>query len=105
MLQRVLDGVGSNLKTVIFFVQHSGCCMILYSVGHVHATLLHKGMSASSTGCAPGAWDTLTSTCSVENVENVCVWPAHSAHVATSCNHVAECCIEMLQAFGQAVTL
>ena len=37
----MLDDVGSNLKTVKFFVQHFGCCMMLYSFGHVHATLLH----------------------------------------------------------------
>ena len=37
----MLDDVGSNLKAVKFFVQHFGCCMMLYSFGHVHATLLH----------------------------------------------------------------
>ena len=31
-----------------------------------------------------------------------CVWPVHSTHVATSCNNVARCCVEMLRAFGQA---
>ena len=37
----VLQHVGSNLKTVKFFVQHFGGCMMLHSFGHVHATLLH----------------------------------------------------------------
>ena len=36
----MLDDVGSNLKTVKFFVQHFGCCMMLYLFGHVHTTLL-----------------------------------------------------------------
>ena len=40
------------------------CCIMLYSFGLVHATLLHKGMRTRSTGCAPGASGTLTSTCS-----------------------------------------
>ena len=31
-----------------------------------------------------------------------CVWPARSITVATSCNNVARCCVEMLRAFGQA---
>ena len=31
-----------------------------------------------------------------------CVWPVHSTLVATSCNNVARCCVEMLRAFGQA---
>ena len=31
-----------------------------------------------------------------------CVWPVHSTHVATSCNNVARCCVEMLRTFGQA---
>ena len=35
------DDVGSNLKAVKVFVQHFGRCMMLYSFGHVHATLLH----------------------------------------------------------------
>ena len=36
----MLDDVGSNLKTVKFFVQHFGCCMMLYVFGHIHATLI-----------------------------------------------------------------
>ena len=32
-------------------------------------------------------------------------WPARSTHIATSCNNVVRCCVEMLQAFGQAFTL
>ena len=44
----MLDDVGSNLKAVKFFVQHFGCCMMLYSFGHVHATFLHLGMRARS---------------------------------------------------------
>ena len=32
----------------------------------------------------------------------VCVWPARSITVATSCNNFARCCVEMLRAFGQA---
>ena len=40
MCCNMLDYVGSNLKTVKFFVQHFGCCMMLYSFGHVYATLL-----------------------------------------------------------------
>ena len=40
------------------------CCIMLYSFGLVHATLLHKGMRTRSTACAPGAWGSLTSTCS-----------------------------------------
>ena len=31
----MLDDVGSNLKTVKFFVQHFGCCVMMYSFGHV----------------------------------------------------------------------
>ena len=31
-----------------------------------------------------------------------CVWLVHSTHFATSCNIVARCWVEMLQAFGQA---
>ena len=38
--RNMLDDVGSNLKTINFFVQHFGCCMMLYSFSHVHATLL-----------------------------------------------------------------
>ena len=80
------------------------CCMILYSFGHVHATLLRLGMRVRSTSCVPGAWGIWTLTCCVENNENVaCVWPARSTHVATSCNNVARCCVEMLRAFGQAL--
>ena len=38
-----------------------------------------------------------------ENDENFAfVWPPRSTHVATSCNNVARCCVEMLRAFGQA---
>ena len=33
------------------------------------------------------------------------VWPARSITVATSCNNVARCCVEMLRAFGQAFKL
>ena len=47
----MLDDVGSNLKTVKFLVQHFGCCMMLYSFDHVHATLLRKGMRVRSTSC------------------------------------------------------
>ena len=36
----MLDDVGSNLKTVKFFVQHFGCCMMLYSFGLAHTTFL-----------------------------------------------------------------
>ena len=32
-----------------------------------------------------------------------CVWPARSITVATSCNNVARCCVEMLRAFGQVL--
>ena len=32
-----------------------------------------------------------------------CVWPVHSTPVATSCNKVARCCVEMFRAFGQAL--
>ena len=35
MCCNMLHDVGSNLKTVKFFVQHFGCCMMLY-FGHVH---------------------------------------------------------------------
>ena len=38
--RNMLDDVGSNLKTVKFFVQNFGCCMMLYSCGYVHTTLL-----------------------------------------------------------------
>ena len=34
-----------------------------------------------------------------------CAWPARSITVATSCNNVARCCVEMLRAFGQAFKL
>ena len=34
-----------------------------------------------------------------------CVWPARSITFATSCNNVARCCVEMLRAFGQALTV
>ena len=34
----MVDDVGSNLKTIKFFVQRFGCCMMLYSFGNVHAT-------------------------------------------------------------------
>ena len=34
----MLDDVGSNLKTVNFFLQRFGCCTMLYSFGCVHAT-------------------------------------------------------------------
>ena len=52
----MLDDVGSNLKTVTFFVQHFGCCMRLYSFGHVHATFLPYGMRIKSSSCAAGTW-------------------------------------------------
>ena len=51
-----------------------------------------KGMCASARGLGHS------------NIQMFC-WPAHSVHVATSCNHVAGCCIEMLRAFGQALIL
>ena len=35
----MLDDAGSILKMVKFFVQHFVCCMMLYSFGHVDATL------------------------------------------------------------------
>ena len=35
----MLGDVGSNLKTVKYFVQHFGYCMMLCSLGHVHATI------------------------------------------------------------------
>ena len=34
-----------------------------------------------------------------------CVWPARSIAAATSCNNVARCCVEMLRAFGEALTI
>ena len=37
----MLDDIRSNLiKKVKFFVQHFGCCMMLYFFGHVDTTLL-----------------------------------------------------------------
>ena len=61
-------------------------------------------MRVRSTACAPGAWGTCTLTCCVDNDENVaCFWPPRSEHVATSCNNVARCCVEMLRAFGQTL--
>lgn len=51
-----------------------------------------KGMCASARGLGH------------TNIQMFC-WPAHSVHVATSCNHVAGCCIEKLRAFGQALIL
>ena len=39
-----LDDDGSNLKTVKFYVQHFGCCMMLCSFGHVRTTLLDYSM-------------------------------------------------------------
>ena len=73
----MLDDVGSNLKTVKFFVQHFGCCMMLYSFGHVHATLLRLGMRVRSTSYAPG--------------------------LAGAHQHVALKMMEMLSAFGHPV--
>ena len=43
--------------------------------------------------------------CWVQHV--ACVWPVHSTYIATStsCNNDARCCVEMLQAFDQALNL
>ena len=63
MCCNMLDDVGSNFKTVKFFVQHFRRCMMLYSFDHVHATLLRLSMRAWSTcycnaqrPSAPEAW-------------------------------------------------
>ena len=44
----MLAVVGSNLKKVIFFMQHFGCCMMLESFGQVRLTMLRPGMRTSS---------------------------------------------------------
>ena len=44
----MLGVVASNLKMVKFFMQHCGCCIILWSIGQVCATMLHPGMHNSS---------------------------------------------------------
>ena len=44
----MLRVVGLILKRVKFFLQHFGCCIMLYSFGHVPATLLRRGMRTSS---------------------------------------------------------
>ena len=64
--------------------ENGTCCTCL-------TTLFHP----SSSSCAPGPW-------AHKHLHVACVWPARSTHVATSCNNVARCCVEILQAFGQA---
>ena len=81
----MLDNVGSNLKTVTFFVQHLGCCMILYLFGHVQATLAQRACVL-----APGAWYTLTSRCSAGLPTQYM-----SQHHATMLQDVALKCCEL----------
>ena len=77
----------SMSKMVKFFSQHFECCMMLYSFGHVRATLLRRR----------------TCTCSVCANQHVATgWPNVCnmlGHVVP--NNVAICCVEMLRAFGQ----
>ena len=68
-----------------------GCCIMMYSVSQVHATMLRLGMRTSSI--------------------------FNSLHVATRCNKVAKhvqhvapnnvaiCCVQMLRLFGRSFTL
>ena len=46
----VLDYVGLHLKTVKFFVQPFGCCMMLCSFGHVHLFTQHCWTRACALG-------------------------------------------------------
>ena len=83
----MLRVVGSSLKMVKFFSQHFECCMMLYSFGHVRATLLRRNTRTSSV-------------CAIQHVAtgwpNVCNMLGHVVP-----NDVAICCVEMLRAFGQ----
>ena len=70
-----------------FFKQHFECCMMMYSFGHVRATLLRRSMRTSSV-------------CAIQHVATG--WPNvfnMLGHVVP--NNVAICCVEMLRAFGQ----
>ena len=93
----MLHDVGSNLKTVKFFLQHFRCCMILYSFGHVHATLLHKGMSARST-CyfkAPEAQKHRHVALKMVRAFGQPVMSQHHATMLQSCN-VARCMFKVV---------
>ena len=51
-------------------------------------------MRARSTCCAPGTWDTQTSTCCDENVENACV---RLASPLNTCHNIMQQCCKMLR--------
>ena len=73
------------------FTQH--CCPRACALGPL---LAHQG---------PGAHGHWHVALKMMKMLRACVWPPRATHVATSCNNVARCCVEMLGAFGQPFML
>ena len=87
----MLGAVGSNLKMSDFSCNICGCCMMLWSFGQFHATMLHPGMCTSL----------------IVNTQHVAT---HHKRVAKRMQHVvpdnvATCYIEMLRSFGWSLQI
>ena len=112
----MLRVVGSSLKMVKFFGQLFRCCMMLYSFGHVRATLLRLSMRTSFIFYfkAPRALSNMSQHIATR-WPNVCnmLCPTMLWYVALKCcvrlaspfttssNNVVICCVEMLRSFSR----
>ena len=96
----MLQHVGLNLKTVKFFVQHFGCCVTLYSFGHVtqHCWTRACALGPRVVYQGPGAHKHPHVALKVFKVLRASGQPVQ--HM--SLNNVVRGCVEMLRAFGQA---